>query len=534
MACVLRPKRWDFNWKGNGNCDVVINKNSFTLVIPCFASPPSIYQKQPSLRQVSAASGAAPDCNNSENGLSADLNANHETEFSQIDSLLQLLHQSAKGFSNAIQCHKLVRNGPELAKAWVGVDVNSWHKPIAYQAAMYALFLSAKEVGIKLCGSNEENLKPKFEVTDCFPDYAVRGTYSPFLGILKAFLDMCSGIAHQAYLEPLGSFAYEIWIEHEKEGSVFVSTVCNQLVFLPLHFRMSDKVAILHEDIVTQLNTRDPRLVEWFEMEQLPALMRDFSPLLERWASEYTKSTKKFSSVAANILGICCCLTAKKLVMGGTCLSFTTSLPDTIWHLMDTLSNLVSMDKLHRLSSAAGFEHDFLAHFGEKTIFHDANKDVVFWLSLVQRKLIAAFEREGVVASLQNKIVENDLATLGLFAYLGRETRLFLLHMGIKDVDEPLKDFLSYLECGCLFIYPELSSISLYQLFLEVSLDFLLFLLFPILDKAGVLSQFGNEHTYFGSIFTIDPEHCNVSMPLLFGKMEEERSEKQNIDKDRK
>lgn len=34
------------------------------------------------------------------------------------------------------------------------------------------------------------------------------------------------------------------------------------------------------------------------------------------------------------------------------------------------------------------------------------------------------------------------MATLGLFAYLGRETRLFLSGMGIKDIDEQTKDFL--------------------------------------------------------------------------------------------
>lgn len=34
------------------------------------------------------------------------------------------------------------------------------------------------------------------------------------------------------------------------------------------------------------------------------------------------------------------------------------------------------------------------------------------------------------------------LATLGLFAYLGRMTRIFLSSNGIKDLDELVKDFL--------------------------------------------------------------------------------------------
>ncbi|KAK2642246.1 hypothetical protein Ddye_024009 [Dipteronia dyeriana] len=67
------------------------------------------------------------------------------------------------------------------------------------------------------------------------------------------------------------------------------------------------------------------------------------------------------------------------------------------------------------------------------------------------------------------------LATQGLFTYLGRMNRIFLTNKGIKDFDELVKNFLSYLECGSLFIYPEFSSISVYQLFMQ--LDYLTFML---------------------------------------------------------
>ena len=40
--------------------------------------------------------------------------------------------------------------------------------------------------------------------------------------------------------------------------------------------------------------------------------------------------------------------------------------------------------------------------------------------------------------------------------------------MGIKDFDEQIKDFLSYLECGSLFINPKFPSLSVYQLFMEI------------------------------------------------------------------
>ncbi|XXG86258.1 hypothetical protein AAC387_Pa11g1186 [Persea americana] len=47
---------------------------------------------------------------------------------------------------------------------------------------------------------------------------------------------------------------------------------------------------------------------------------------------------------------------------------------------MDVLLGLVSMDKLHKFASKAGFEHEFLAHFGSNVLlYHDTSCEVVFW-----------------------------------------------------------------------------------------------------------------------------------------------------------
>lgn len=40
------------------------------------------------------------------------------------------------------------------------------------------------------------------------------------------------------------------------------------------------------------------------------------------------------------------------------------------------------------------------------------------------------------------QVQADSLATLGVFAYLGKMTRLFLSQMGINDLDEQVKDFL--------------------------------------------------------------------------------------------
>lgn len=42
------------------------------------------------------------------------------------------------------------------------------------------------------------------------------------------------------------------------------------------------------------------------------------------------------------------------------------------------------------------------------------------------------------------QVKAESLAILGLFAYLGRRTRLHLSKMGIREVDEQVKDFLGY------------------------------------------------------------------------------------------
>ncbi|KAI7741343.1 hypothetical protein M8C21_029248, partial [Ambrosia artemisiifolia] len=68
-------------------------------------------------------------------------------------------------------------------------------------------------------------------------------------------------------------------------------------------------------------------------------------------------------------------------------------------------------------------------------------------------------------------VEETTLAILGIFAYLGRETRLYLSEMDIMDMDDQIKNFLCYLECGSLYIYREFNSLPKYQLFNEVVID---------------------------------------------------------------
>ncbi|XP_028097125.1 uncharacterized protein LOC114296993 isoform X2 [Camellia sinensis] len=234
-----------------------------------------------------------------------------------------------------------------------------------------------------------------------------------------------------------------------------------------VHVILTPKTIFLGECIESQLNVRHPKLVQWFRMVEVPRIAGLFIPLFKKWSMEYAGS-----GVAGIILAISCCAAVRKLGSGRvSCTLFSLSIEDALIELMNFSHDLVSVDKLHSLATEAGFEEDFLLHFGKKVLPSKNIEEVEFWIGLVQKKLSTAFRRESVISGKQifsDKVQENSLATLGLFAFLGRETRLFLLRMGIKDLDEQVKDFLSYLECGSLFIYPEFSSLSEYRLFMEV------------------------------------------------------------------
>ncbi|KAL5575200.1 hypothetical protein UlMin_016899 [Ulmus minor] len=234
----------------------------------------------------------------------------------------------------------------------------------------------------------------------------------------------------------------------------------------PVKDILTPKIKLAGEYIEDQLNTRHSELGEWFRVVELPRVAGFFIPLLKKWSMEYAGS-----GVAGMVIAISCCAAVGKLGSGRiTCPFFAFSIEDEMVEFMDIAYNFVSVEKLHHLATEAGFESNVLSHFGMKILTSKNSEELEFWIGLAQKKLSIAFHNETVISGRQAfpKVQATTLATLGLFAYLGRKTRLFLSRMGIKDLDEPVKDFLSYLECGSLFIYPEFSYISVYQSFMEV------------------------------------------------------------------
>lgn len=94
-------------------------------------------------------------------------------------------------------------------------------------------------------------------------------------------------------------------------------------------------------------------------------------------------------------MAISCCAAVRKLGSKRTCCHlFTFSIEDVLVQLMDLSHGLVSVDKLHHLATEAGFELDFLTHFGTEVFSGNASEELEFWIGLAQKKLSVAFHKE--------------------------------------------------------------------------------------------------------------------------------------------
>lgn len=102
-------------------------------------------------------------------------------------------------------------------------------------------------------------------------------------------------------------------------------------------------------------------------------------------------------------MAITCCAAVGKLGSDRiSCSSLLNSVDQTLIELMTMASDLVSPDKLHSLATEAGFEENFLSHFGTRVLPSKNSEDIEFWIGLVHRKLSVALERESVINGRHN------------------------------------------------------------------------------------------------------------------------------------
>lgn len=101
-------------------------------------------------------------------------------------------------------------------------------------------------------------------------------------------------------------------------------------------------------------------------------------------------------------MAISCCAAVGKLSSRLiTCPSITYSIEDVMIELMNLAHSLVPVEKLHHLATEAGFEMDFLSHFGKEVLSSKRSEELEFWIGLAQRKLSTEFHNFDVTGGGQ-------------------------------------------------------------------------------------------------------------------------------------
>lgn len=326
------------------------------------------------------------------------------------DGLVQSLYDAARVFELSIKERISLSKISWFSVAWLGIDRNAWIKELSYQAAVYALLQAANEISSRVDG-RERDIN---------------------VAVQRSLLRMSA----------------------------------------PLESIIRDK-----------LSRGQPENFEWFWSEQIPVVVDTFVNHFERDPRFKAATTLPMGSgtggdVALLVLALVCIATIMKLGPAKVpCSQLFTMVPDITGSLMDMLVRLVSIREAYHTVKEIGLHREFLVHFGPRAascgVTDDCMTDeMVFWADLVQMQLQRAIDKEKIWSRLTTsesiEVLERDLAIFGFFIALGRSTRSFLAANGFDKIDEPIEGFIRYLVGGCVLYYPQFSSISSYELYVEV------------------------------------------------------------------
>lgn len=101
-------------------------------------------------------------------------------------------------------------------------------------------------------------------------------------------------------------------------------------------------------------------------------------------------------------LTISSCIVVTKLgAQRISCPAFYTSLAETIQELFESARGLGSLGISYQFATMAGHEHEFLNIFGPKVLHHNTEDEILFWMTLLQKKLFAAFVKETFLHQLE-------------------------------------------------------------------------------------------------------------------------------------
>ncbi|OVA14422.1 LETM1-like [Macleaya cordata] len=348
------------------------------------------------------------------------------------DGLIQSLHDAARVFELGIKEQSSLSKTSWFSTAWLGVDKNAWVKALSYQAALYSLLQAASEI-------------------------SSRGD------------------------------------RRDRDINVFVQRSL---------LRQSAPLESLIRD---ELSAKQPEAYEWFWSEQLPMVVTTFVNYFER-DPRFTAATSVCgkgltlasgcsSDISLLMLALTCVAAITKLGPAKvSCPQFFSLIPDETGRLMDMLVEFIPIHQAYYSMKDIGLRREFLVHFGPRAASCRVNdrgaEELAFWVELVQQQLQRAIDREKIWSRLTTcesiEVLEKDLAIFGFFIALGRSTQSFLFANNFDVIDDPIESFIRYLIGGSVLYYPQLSSISSYQLYVEVVCEELEWLPFYPVDEGSV------------------------------------------------
>ncbi|KAF3668308.1 hypothetical protein T459_22439 [Capsicum annuum] len=329
--------------------------------------------------------------------------------------LVQSLHDAARVIELGLRQQGSLSRVSWFSTAWLGGDRTGWIKVLSYQASVYSLLQAAIEI-------------------------SSRGD------------------------------------ERDNDINVFTQR------------SLSRQCAPLESVIRDSLLAKQPEAYDWFWSEQIPAVVTTFVNHFEkdqRFAAA-TAETRKQPSISPRnasdasliMLALICIAAIMKLGAAKLlCTQFSSLVPETLGRLMDMLVEFVSLRQAYHSVKPIGLRREFLVHFGSRAAAcrvqtDSGTEEVIFWVSLVQKQLQRAIDRERIWSRLTTsesiEVLEKDLAIFGFFIALGRSTKAFLYENGFDTLDEPIEELIRYLIGGSVLYYPQLASISSYQLYVEV------------------------------------------------------------------
>ncbi|KNA08959.1 hypothetical protein SOVF_158000 [Spinacia oleracea] len=330
------------------------------------------------------------------------------------DGLVQSLYDAARFFELSIKEQSSLSNMSWFSAAWLGVDKNAWAKTLSYQASVYALLQAANEISTQGDGRDRD----------------------------------INAVVQRSLL------------------------------------RLS---APLESIIREKLSGKQSVLFEWFWSQKIPVVIATFVNHFERdprfraatlSSNRTTLGSGSGSDISRIVLALVCTATIIKLGPAKvSCSQFYSMIPDITGSLMDVLVGNISIHEAYHAVKEIGLRREFLVHFGPRAAFCGVTDDceideMVFWVDRVQKQLQRAISRERLWSKLTTsesiEVLERDLAIFGFFVALGRSTKSFLAANGFDKTPEPMEGFIRYLVGGCVLYYPQFSSISSYELYVEV------------------------------------------------------------------